>query len=158
MTDARKQKCRKVISDFFSIFPWRNCIVWFSLFISLILLLLMLYNDSITLECIHKIEDNLYVANISVMSIDLAALAILFALFQDKILTSEAKKAFKEQCGVFIFNAVVQLLALVIFIICSIISIDIFLYVTFLIQIWAIILVFDVIVELFTLISAILNK
>jgi hypothetical protein len=92
------------------------------------------------------------------MGVDLAALAILFALFQDKKLEDEAKKAFKEQCGVFLFNAVVQLMAIVFFVMCAIIPVQTLLYVTFLLQIWAILLVFDVMVELFTLISAILNK
>ncbi len=157
MIDARKQNSCKVLSDLFGIFPWRNCIVWFALFISLILLNL-LYNNSLSLKCIHEIENNLFNANLSIMGVDLAALAILFALFQDKKLEDEAKKAFKEQCGVFLFNAVVQLMAIVFFVMCAIIPVQTLLYVTFLLQIWAILLVFDVMVELFTLISAILNK
>ena len=157
MIDAREQKCGIILSDLFDIIPWRNCVVWVSLLISFILLLLLYYN-SLTLKCIHELENNLFNANLSIMAIDLAALAILFALFQDKTLSAEAQKAFKEQCGVFLYNAVMQLMAIVLFVLCAIISDQTLLYATFLLQIWAILLVFDVIVELFTLISAILNK
>lgn len=158
MIDARKQKCSKVLSDLFGFFPWRNYMVWITLLVSLIFLIILLYNGSHSIECIQKIEVNLFNANLSVMGVDMAALAILFALFQDKQLSSEAKRAFKEQCGVFLFNAVVQLIALMIFVICTIITVPAFIYATFLVQIWAILLVADVIVELFTLISAIINK
>jgi hypothetical protein len=157
MVDARRQKCGKVLSDLFAVFPWRNCIVWFSLFISL-LMLSLLYNNSLTLECIHKTENYLFNANLSIIGIDLAALAILFALFQDKELLDEAKKAFKEQCGVFLFNAVIQLIAIVLFVMSTIIPFPTILHATFILQIWAILLVFDVIIVLFTSITAILNK
>lgn len=157
MTDAREHNLLKILSDLFGVFPWKHCIVWILLFISFILLIL-LYNNSLSFNCIHEIENNLFNANLSIMGIDLAALAILFALFQDKDLSNGAKNAFKEQSGVFIFNAVVQLMAIVLFVLCAIIFFKTLLYVTFLFQIWAILLVFDVIVELFTLISAIVNK
>lgn len=158
MINAKKQKCRKVLIDFIVFFPWRNRVVWLTLLISLIFLLLLLLNSSHSIECIHKTEDILSNANLAIMGIDMAALAILFALFQGKQLTCEAKKAFKEQCGVFLFNAVMQLMSLIVFILCIILSLNIVLYVSFLFQIWALLLVFDVIVELFTLISAIINK
>ena len=158
MIDAQEQKCEKVISNLFGFFPWKNCLVWLSFFISFIILLLLLYNNSLSFECIHIIEDKLFNVNLSVMGIDLAALAILFALFQDKKLSSEAKKAFKEQSGAFLFNAMAQLMAMVTYVICTIISIQTLFYVTFLIQIWAMLLVFDVLVELSTLISAIINQ
>lgn len=158
MIDARKQKCSKVFSDLFGFFPWSNWMVWITLVVSLIFFIILLYNGSHSLECIQNIEENMFNANLSVMGVDMAALAILFALFQDKQLSSEAKKAFKEQCGAFLFNAVVQLIALMIFVISAILSVPSLLYATFLVQIWAILLVIDVIVELFTLISAIINK
>ena len=158
MIDAREQKCWKILSDLFVFFPWRNCFIWLSLLVSLIFLILMLFNDSLSQECIQKIEDSLFNVNITVMGVDMAALAILFALFQDKQLSNEGKKAFKEQCGAFLFNAVAQLIALMIFVLCALLSIQALLYATFLVQIWAVVLIADVIVELFTITTAIINK
>ena len=158
MIDARKQKFGKVITDFIFFLPWSNFLVRSSLLVCLIFLVLLISNDSLSFEYISKIGDHLFSANLTIMGVDMAALAILFALFQDKQLSTEAKKAFKEQCGAFLLNAVGNLLAIVLFVICTFLATKLILYVTFFFQIWAILLVFEVVIELFTLVSTIINK
>lgn len=125
------------------------------------LIILLLCNDFDSSQCNRNLIEKLFNANLTLFSVDITALAILFALFQDKKMDKCAKEAFKVQSISFISNAILQFLAIILAIVyftCSTLNCIIFVCIVFIIQIWALLLVFDIIVELYTLISAIINK
>lgn len=160
MVTAKKENSGKVFTDMWNDFKTKRCIVLIAFVISLVpVIFLLLYdnNESILTNTIDK----LFNVNLSVLSVDIAALAILFAMFQGVNLDNNAKVAFKEQSISFIGNAIFQFVAIIIAIVNSICipsNSGLFGITVIFIQIWAIILVFDIIVELYTLITAITNK
>lgn len=160
MVTAKKENSGRVFTDMWNDFKTKRCTVLIAFVISLVPLIFLLLNDNMKSILTNTI-DKLFNVNLSVFSVDIAALAILFALFQGEKLDNNAKEAFKEQSISFIGNAIFQFVAIVIAIVNSICipSNSDFLGITIIfIQIWAIILVFDIIVELYTLITAITNK
>ena len=134
------------------------CTLLITFIISFIVLLAIVYNDNPSFN-LQRIISCLSTANLNMLGVDIAALSILFALFHNKMMDKNAEQAFKEQNISFIGNAFLQLIAFLL----SIGSIgnmsSYFLnYITLFVQIWAMILVFDLIIEIYTLHSAITNK
>ncbi len=160
MVSAKKKSLCEVLCNLFTDLCGRLSPLFFSLLITIIsLLLLIIYGADI-----HSIGDctinKLFSANISILSIDIAALSILFALFNKESLEQNAKEAFKEQSITFIGNALVQYFAITFAVIyfCCGSSCSILLYVVLAFQIWPLLHVFEMILQLHTMISAILNK
>ena len=161
MVTARKENIGKVFADIWNDIKTKGCVVIITFVISLLPLIILLLNNSIESIPHYTLVDKLFNVNLSVLSVDIAALTLLFAVFQGLTLENSAKKAFKEQSISFIGNAIFQFIAIVIgiiYFICSPSSSYFFEIIAIFIQIWAIVLVFDVIVELYTLTTAITNK
>lgn len=111
-------------------------------------------NEDIELD---KIIDHLSNANIAVLSVDIAALAILFGLIINAHLDKTARCAYEEQKITFIGNAFLQLIAFIVKICVPVFCINscsfFYYYAIIFIQLWALILVFDLIIELYTITS-----
>ncbi len=160
---AQKQTFEALFSDLCRELKHKRCEAIVTFVISLLpLIIVMLCNGSIGLSCdgrenpIAKLLD----VNLSILGVDIAALAIIMALFQNTKLDDKAKEAFKVQSIAFIGNAIVQLLSILIAIMyfACLSSLWMASYFVFLFQIWALLLVFDIILELFSLRTAITNK
>lgn len=132
----------------------KYCTLLFTAVLSLILLYLFDCYGSQDCKVLCCIVNKLSEANLTILGIDIAALAILFALFQDKNIDPNAKKAFKEQSMSFLSNSALQLIAFLL----SLVHIIIPLRIVIFFQLWAMILVFDLILELYMLRSAITNR
>ena len=92
------------------------------------------------------------------LGIDIAALAILYAFFLNEDMDENAKKAFREQNISFVGNAFLQITAFLLSVLYIVYSTDTITFVTLFIQILALALVFDLIIELYTLHTLITNK
>lgn len=97
-------------------------------------------------------------ANLTIMGFDIAALALLLSLFNEKTLNSAAKNAFNEQFISFIGNAVFQLFTFLLALFYPLVESSwICSYLIVFLQLWALILVFDIIIEIYTFKTTIKN-
>ena len=158
MTSAMKQPLKKVFGDLFNDFCCKGKTLLFFAVLCLCFVLFCYYwgwYDQNELSClINRLSDT----NIAIMGVDIAALAILFALFQNAKMDNDAKNAFKDQSISFIGNALLQWLAFLVSLICQTSSNQVISYIILFFQLWPVFLVFDLIVEVYTLNSVITNK
>lgn len=155
MITAILQNRRKVISDFFNQLRSKKQITMFCCFFSSIIILVIIYFYGIH-NC--SLLKELSSVNISLLGIDIAAFAILIALLQDKELDKNAKDAFEEQSITFLGNAFFQLLAIIFFLLHLVFNSCFLNWFAMGVEIFALIEVFDMIIEMFTLTSLIKNK
>ena len=160
MESAIEKTPQEVLSDMKNDLARKRCTLLITFVISLLPLIILLLCQYYGFSQDKNLLENLFNANLAILGVDLAALAILFALFQDKELDDSAKNAFKEQSIAFVGNALLQIVAIMFNILNSICQsfCCAFYYISFIFQIWALIGVFDIIVELYTLITAIINN
>ena len=160
MESAIEKTLQEVLSDMKNDLARKRCTLLITFVISLLPLIILLLCQYYGFSQDKNLLEDLFNANLAILGVDITALAILFALFQDKKLDDSAKNAFKEQSSAFIGNAFLQLVAILFNILNSICHSFscVFYYISFVLQIWALICVFDIIIELYTLITAITNK
>ena len=160
MTTAFERPFKQVLSDMTHDLARKRCTLVITFIISLLPLIILLLCQYYGFSQDKNLLEDLFNANLAILGVDITALAILFALFQDKKLDDSAINAFKEQSSAFIGNAFLQLVAILFNILNSICHSFscVFNYISFVFQIWALICVFDIIIELYTLITAITNK
>ena len=152
---AVPQKPYKVIFDFFRQLWTRKILTLVCFFLFSLIATIMIRFYGLIKCCILKEIIN---ANIAVLGIDIAALAILFAVLLDKQLEGDAKQAFDEQSITLLGNALFQLLAILLLIANAVFSSSYLFWMSFCFQFFALIHVFDIIIEMFTLTSLIRNK
>lgn len=155
MVTAILQKKGEVILEFFNQLFSRKPLTMFLCFIfSLIAMVLIHFYGIISCGFLKDLNN----VNISLLGVDIAALAILFALLQGKELDKNAKDAFDEQSITFLGNAFFQLLAIILFVLHLVFHSCLLCRISMGVQIFALIAVFDMIIEMFTLTSLIKNK
>lgn len=156
MTTAVLQKKGKVICDFFGeLFSRKPLTLFLCFIISLITIVIIRFYGGV--NCCGFLND-LKNINTSLLGIDIAALAILFALLQGKELDKKAKEAFEEQSITFLGNAMFQFFAITLYLIHLLFHLCFLYWFSMGIQIFALIAVFDLIIEMYTLTSLIKNK
>ena len=126
--------------------------------ISIIAVIAIAYCVKSNYTILCKLISTLSTVNITMLGVDIAAIAILYALLQEKKMDDNAIKAFKEQNISFVGNAFLQLVAFISSIFFIFCSTDVMAYISLFIQFLALTLIFDLIIELYSLHSAITNK
>ena len=152
---ANKKNCLEVLNAFFrQLWTMKKYTIigWF-LFSLLTTILIGLFGIT-TCGFLKEIIN----ANTAILGIDIAAFAILFAALQGKKLDNKAKKAFDEQSITVLGNAFFQLLAILLSISYALFTIPFLFWVSLCCQIFALINVFDIIFELYTLTTLVNNK
>lgn len=162
MEAVEKTFCEVLSDILYDIIRHKTCTIIFTLIVtfifSIIPLMILCENRGGCPESILSLMHYLSDANKSILGFDIASLSILMALFRDVRVKGTSKEAFTEQFISFIGNAFLQFGALIIFMLFTIICYSwIFCYIVLFIQIWALILVFDLIVEIYTLKTKITN-
>ena len=140
----------------------KKCTLLFTIFLSFIISLIPLSVLCKTIECntcfMSDLVRELSTANLTIMGFDIAALALLLSLFNEKTLNSAAKNAFNEQFISFIGNAVFQLFTFLLALFYPLVESSwICSYLIVFLQLWALILVFDIIIEIYTFKTTIKN-
>lgn len=152
---AIPQEKGKVIIDFLDqLFSKKLLTLLICFIISLITIVLIRFYGIICCSFLEKLNS----VNISLLGVDIAALAILFALLQGKVLDNNAKDAFEEQSITFLGNALFQLFAIIFYFLCFVFHSCLLEWIAMGTQIFALIGVFDMIIEMYTLTSLIKNK
>jgi hypothetical protein len=147
------------MSDFCSDLRKKVWTILITIIISLFVLLPFSLCECGTPKNLGMLIGKLSDANLAMFGIDIAVIAILFALFQEKKLDNIAKDAFREQNISFVGNAILQLFAFLLSIVILTFKFPMMIiWMTLFFQIWALILVFDIIIELYCLHSAITPK
>ena len=98
-----------------------------------------------------KVINHSMAFNIGFLGIDVAALAILSAMFHGITMEGSAEEAFREQKISFIFNGFIQMLGIVGSTVCVIWNNNVLLNIVIGIQFIAILTVFDLLIELYTI-------
>ena len=96
MESAIEKTPQEVLSDMKNDLARKRCTLLITFVISLLPLIILLLCQYYGFSQDKNLLENLFNANLAILGVDLAALAILFALFQDKELDDSAKNAFKE--------------------------------------------------------------
>lgn len=152
---AEKQSLCRVMEDLLSDLGLKKIVIVVTGLICFIVVALLFHFDFCK-SC--DISDRLFSANITMLGVDVAAIALLLALFSGVELEEKATEALRSQNIAFVANALLQLLAVVLFIFTFFFSCCIFNAIVAYIQITALVLVWDVIVELFALSSIIIKR
>ena len=158
MTGAYKRGFALILCDLFNNLRCKIYPLIVAVLFCIIILATMVYYQAPNICELNYHIGNLSNSNLALLGVDIAALAILFSLFQDKTMDINAKEAFKEQNISFIGNAFLQLISFLLSIVCKFVSLYVVLYLTLFFQFLSLVLVFDLIIELYTLHSAITNK
>lgn len=158
--DAKQEPPCNVMSDILmEIISYKKCTLLFSLLICTIPFALLIMCSEGNPSAISNLVETMSSANLAMIGFDIAALAIIITMFNNEIIKGQGKDAFNEQVISFVGNAIFQLIVLILSFYYTLLKSNMtFCYLTVFLQLWALILVFDLIIELYTLKSKIINK
>ena len=151
---AEKQPLCRLMKDLISDLASKKTVIVVTGLICFIVVALLFLNSC--KSCVFL--DKLFNANITLLSVDVAAIAFLLTLFSGVELEEKAVEALRSQNIAFVANALLQLLAVVLFLFTLFFSNCIFNAIVAYIQITALVLIWDVIIELFALSSIIIQR
>ena len=155
---ASKTNLCEILSHIFRVLAKKRLAILVALVAGIISVLSLRMTHTCVCE-LKKIITNLVNINVDILTIDIAILAILISFISLNVkLTKKAKYTLKVQYSIIISNAFLQLLGLVLSLFCGVCSNWVYLYITLLIQLWALYGVFDLLIEVYTLHHALIWK
>ncbi|MBP5515235.1 MAG: hypothetical protein J6Y04_10780 [Bacteroidaceae bacterium] len=143
---AREVSLFVILRDFVKGLFEKKCAVVLTAILSFLGLVYLHYAD-VQLE---GLVSNLSDFNLNMLGIDIAIVSILIGLFSSNKLEGKANTAYNSQYAIISFNALLQLLGVLLSILVESRTGCTLLYATLFVQFWAIFGVFDLFIEIYT--------